>query len=387
VLHAYKVHQVDRPGGIPSVMAALARGEDGVSTASIVTARPWGRGRRLHLGGAPITQATSLGHVLSMPVAPTYPALLARACRQVDLLAHHAPFPLNDLAIACGLPERVALAVHWHADIVGRPTLARVLHPLLRRTLERADRIIVADSSMVTGSPLLGPLAAKCAVIPYGVDADYWQDVRGAQAAVDTLRQRFPRMVAAVGRLVAYKGFDVLVRALQHLDATAVVIGDGPARSALTRLARRVGVGDRLVFLGRTDHAQVRVHLHAARALAFPSVTAAEAFGIVQLEAMAAGLPIVNTMLPTAVPAVARHGQEGLTVPPGDPLALAAALGRLLDDPALARTLGERGRQRVRTMYGRSAFVALCTAVYRAAVAERRARVRMPAHAPGAAAQ
>lgn len=386
VLHAYKVHQVDLPGGIPSAMAALTRDEGGTSMTSIVTSRPRGRGRRFHLDGVPVTQATSFGHLFSMPVAPTYPLVLARAGRRADLLVHHAPFPLSDLAIACALPKHVALTVHWHAEIVGRPLLARVLRPLLQHTLQRADRIIVADRRMLAQSPLLLPQAGKCVVVPYGVDVDYWQDVRGMQAAIGRLRSRFPRMIVAVGRLVAYKGFDVLVRALQHLDATAVVIGEGPVGADLARLAGRLGVRDRLLLAGRTDHEQIKSYLHAAQVFAFPSVTAAEAFGIAQLEAMAAGLPVVNTMLPTAVPDVARDGQEGLTVPAGDAFALARALGRLLDDPALARTLGERGRQRARAVYGRSAFVARCTSVYRASVRERLAKGRTVALAPNPAA-
>jgi glycosyltransferase involved in cell wall biosynthesis len=101
----------------------------------------------------------------------------------------------------------------------------------------------------------------------------------------------------------------------------------------------------------------------------------AESFGIVQLEAMAAGLPVINTDLPTGVPHVARDGREGLTVPPGDPAALAAAINKLLDDQNFARRLGSAARTRVAAEYRAEVFVRRTEEVYEAAVAERRASI------------
>ncbi len=117
-------------------------------------------------------------------------------------------------------------------------------------------------------------------------------------------------------------------------------------RAELQGLAAELGVADRVCFEGRIARSRIRLLLHAAQVLAFPSVTEAEAFGLSQVEAMAAGLPIVNTQLPTTVPLVARHDQEALTVAPRDAAALAAALTRLLDDPALAARLGSAAQSR-----------------------------------------
>jgi rhamnosyl/mannosyltransferase len=116
----------------------------------------------------------------------------------------------------------------------------------------------------------------------------------------------------------------------------------------------------------------MKVHLHAARLYAFPSVGAAEAFGIVQLEAMAVGLPIVNTNLPTVVPHVARHGLEALTVPPNDPAALAAAISQLLADRELSQRFGAAGRRRAMTDYDLENFVRRVEEVYDQAVRSAR---------------
>ena len=101
-----------------------------------------------------------------------------------------------------------------------------------------------------------------------------------------------------------------------------------------------MGLNSRVRLTGLQERQQIKILLHAARAFPFPSLTLSESFGIAQLEAMAAGLPVVNTALATAVPHVARHGVEGLTVPPGDADALASALTRLLNDKELAEKFG-----------------------------------------------
>jgi len=228
VLHAYKVYFPDSYGGIPQVIETLTGlSRRGLET-SILVARVLGFGRSFCTDGARVRAVSSLGTVLSMPIAPIYPFVLASCARKADVVACHAPFPLADLGIMLGLPRRTALVVHWHAEVLGRPLLGRLLAPLVRRTLARADRIVVSDPTILESSELLAPFAEKCAVAPYGCDSGYWGRLDdGQRQAVDTIRKRWPRLVVAVGRLVSYKGYDVLIRALPHVDAHAVVIGEG----------------------------------------------------------------------------------------------------------------------------------------------------------------
>ena len=369
VLHAFKVFPPDVVGGITEVIAYISKGMAPRHESSVLVARSRGWGRRYTLDSLPVEALFSFGTLLSTPIAPSFPFVLARRSREADLVALHHPFPLNDIGVTLGLPRRTALVVHWHSEILRAQPLAGLLAPLIRHTLKRAQRIIVSHPTMVSESPFLAAHAEKCAVVPFGIDVPYWTELDSAQRrGVEELRSRYPLLVIATGRLVPYKGFDVLIEALRHVDATAVIVGEGPLRHDLLRLAQQRGVAERLILAGMLSRDDLKVHLHAAQLYAFPSVSAAEAFGIVQLEAMAAGLPIVNTNLPTGVPHVARHGLEALTVPPSDPAALAAAIAQLLDDRTLAQRLGAAGRRRATTEYDLQNFVERIEDVYEQAV-------------------
>jgi glycosyltransferase involved in cell wall biosynthesis len=170
-------------------------------------------------------------------------------------------------------------------------------------------------------------------------------------------------VVAAVGRCVAVKGFDLLVAALPRLAASApsarlLVVGDGPERQALARLARELRVRDRVSITGAT--ADVAAHLAAADVLAAPSRN--EGMGRVLVEAMALGLPVVGTAV-GGIPWVVADGETGRLVPAGDVPALADALADLAQDPALRRKLGEAAVARAE-LFSDEAAEAAMRAVY-----------------------
>jgi len=384
VLHAYKVFPPDIVGGITEVIAYIAEGMAPRHESSLLVARSRGWGRRYTFGTIPVEALFSFGTLLSTPIAPSFPFVLARRSRQAALVALHQPFPLNDIGVALGLPSETALVVHWHGEIVGQRSLTGLVAPFIRRTLARAQRIIVSQPALVSESPFLAAHGEKCAIIPYGIDVSYWTELDGAQRRrVDELRSRYPRLVMATGRLVPYKGFDVLIEALRHVDATAIIVGEGPLRDDLLRMAQQRGVAERVILAGMLSRDDLKVHLHAAQLFAFPSVSAAEAFGIVQIEAMAVGLSIVNTDLPTGVPHVARHGLEALTVSPNDPAVLAAAIAQLLADRPLAQRLGAAGRRRATTDYALQSFVQRIEEVYDEAMLAAGSRQSHPARAFG----
>jgi rhamnosyl/mannosyltransferase len=375
ISHFFKVYMPDAEGGIPTVISSLTRHPPDDISHGVLAARKVGWRHKRIADGVSIELVTSLGTLYSVPLAAGYIPAFVRTVKKANVAVHHAPFPLTDLAILLALPAHVALIIYWHADIVGYPRLKRLILPVLRRALARADKIIVSGAAMIENSELLKPFAAKCVVIPYGVDLEYWRSLDSADAAeIAELKRQHPRHIVALGRLVPYKGFDVLVRAMCHVDAQATIIGEGPQQDHLERLAAELGVADRIKFVGRLSRRGIKILFYSASVLAFPSVTEAEAYGIVQLEAMATGLPIVNTNLPTVVPWVARHDQEALTIPPNDPIALANALNTILDQPDLARRLGASASNRATNEFAEDLFRARMRETYLQALRAREAR-------------
>jgi glycosyltransferase involved in cell wall biosynthesis len=366
VLHAYKVFRPDVDGGVPAVITTVVGGSAPEVSSRILVARGRaGLGRTYGDNGTSVRAVASFGNCLGMPIAPGFPAALAAEARKADVVALHLPFPLNDIG-ALGIAGHIPIVVHWHADVIGRRMVARALEPLFHGTLRRAARIIVADSAIAENSNLLGAYRGKCEVVPFGIDTDDWGTLDPEQLhRAERLRERYPRLVVALGRLVPYKGFDVLVRASAQLDCHLVVIGTGKQQKYLEGIAADLGAKTKVSFTGYLSHGDVKVHLHAARVFAFPSITKAETFGIAQLEAMATGLPVVNTSIPTAVPRIARDGIEALTVPPHDVAALSAAISRLLNDEGLAGRLGAAGRERARDVFDQRQFLTRLNRIYR----------------------
>jgi glycosyltransferase involved in cell wall biosynthesis len=144
-------------------------------------------------------------------------------------------------------------------------------------------------------------------------------------------------------------------------------VGQGPMCSAWKRLAEACDARAEFEFTGPLPDDEVKAWLRASDTLVLPSISAAEAFGVVQLEAMASGLPVVSTRVATGVSWVNRDEETGLLVPPGDAGALRRALERLLADPSLRARLGAGGLARVRSEFTMPAMadrlVALCHSV------------------------
>jgi rhamnosyl/mannosyltransferase len=154
-----------------------------------------------------------------------------------------------------------------------------------------------------------------------------------------------PRLIVSVGRLVPYKGFEFLLQAMKNIDATLLLIGSGPLREQLEAAVERLGIAAKVHLLGHVG--DIVPYYRAAQMLVLPSVSRAESFGMVQLEAMACGIPVVNTELDSGVPEVSLHGVTGITVPPKDPQALSHAIRILLDNAETRANYGQAAAVRV----------------------------------------
>jgi glycosyltransferase involved in cell wall biosynthesis len=368
ILHLYKDYYPVR-GGVEGHLRLLAEGlaaRDHAVTALVSASGP--RGSAHELGGVRVVSAGRLGTLASAPISPSLPLLLAR--ERPDLLHLHHPYPPGDMA-ALLAARRVPLVVTYHSDIVRQRRVGRLLAPLFRATLGRARRIIATSPAYIRSSPFLAPLASRCRVVPLGVPLERYGLVDAAEVAA--VRARFPGpLLLFVGRLRYYKGADRLVRAMAHVPARAVFVGEDATvrRADLERLAAELGVAERVHFVGGQSDEELLAFYQAAQVFVLPSVERSEAFGIVQVEAQAAGLPVVCTELGTGTSFVTQHGRTGIVVPPDDVPALARALRALLASPAMAHAMGEAGRARAAREFGLERMLDRVEAVYEEAVGD-----------------
>jgi glycosyltransferase involved in cell wall biosynthesis len=327
------------------------------------------------IGGVDVLRLSRAFAYASTPVAYGMPgAIRLEATRPdpADLLHLHFPYPWGEVSwirAEAGLPT----VITYHSDIVRQKAALVVYSPLLRRFLSKVDLIISGSPNLIEHSEFLQPFADKCRVVPFGYDLTRYDPTPATLARAAKLREGHSRpIVLFVGRLVYYKGVDVLVRAMADVDADLVVIGTGPLEGKMREIAVAGGIADSVTFIPPVPDEELVAWYHAADVFCLPSVERSEAFGAVQVEAHACGTPVVSTDLPTGVPFVNQDGVTGLIVPPGDAGALGGALRRLIDDPELRARLGEQARDRAHTMFSLQAMTSGTMDVYREALEMRK---------------
>jgi glycosyltransferase involved in cell wall biosynthesis len=308
----------------------------------------------------PVTRVGTWGSAGSVPVAPAFAAHLRHVHSDVMIL--HEPNPWALLSYAAVRP-RLPLAVWFHSDVI-RPKLQYDLFyaPIARPAYREAARFIVSSPALAEQSAVLQPFRDRVTVIPFGIDVDRWCPTPAVAKRANEIRANSDRpIVLFAGRHVPYKGVQVLIEAASRLDVTVVILGDGPMHQAWSALAAEQRGPARFIFPGEVDDDEMHAHLIACHLFVLPSVTPQEAFGFVQLEAMACAKPVISTALPTGVPWV---NETGIVVTPNDVDALRRAIDRLAHDPALAARLGAAGKARARAEFGMSVMadrlVAVC---------------------------
>jgi rhamnosyl/mannosyltransferase len=328
-------------GGIESHLETLCRGINDHVDLRVIVSHDEAKTIRQSVDGVDVVRVGTWFQVASAPISLAMTHWIRRT--PADIVHIHLPNPIAVLSyLASG--HRGKLVMTYHSDVVRQKVLGAAFHLFLQMALARCRALIATSPGYMRSSPVLAARAKSCSIIPFGIPTHPFESCDPAARAA--IHQRYGnRLVLSVGRHVYYKGFQYLIRAMRDVDASLLMIGNGPLRNKLEAEAQAWGVSDRVHFLGEVD--DVRPYYHAADVFVLPSVARSEAFGIVQLEAMACGLPVINTSIPSGVPFVSVHEETGLTVPPGNAPELAAAIRRILDDNSLRTAFARAARQRV----------------------------------------
>ncbi len=337
-------------GGIERVVQQIAEGLKNEIELEVLVCKQRGKTVTEYINGVKITRAGSLGVLFSMPISLSFFSKVRKLSKDKDILHFHMPFPLGDFAcLLSGYRGKVVL--WWHSDIVRQKKLMKLYQPIMEWLLRRADVIVVATQGHIDGSDYLPKYKDKCVIIPYGVDSvvnykgdQYLKEVGSLHR--DKLKLLF------VGRLVYYKGCEVLLRAVSKVDGIELsIVGNGELEDKLKEETAKLGILDKVRFCGNLDEDELNIAFQECDVFVLPSILKSEAFGLVQIEAMAYGKPVINTSLPSGVPYVSLDKVTGLTVPPDDVQALADAIQWMVDHEEERIEMGKKARERVKEYF------------------------------------
>lgn len=352
----FKIYWPDNGGGIAKVMESIAEGFSDCEQ-EIIVCQDSRRKKSINdmYQGIPVRRCRQLFDLLSTPVSLQYLYDIRKRTKDSDIVIYHFPYPMVDLAVLLRLYSG-RLVVWWHCGFEKYKKLAPFYRPFVMHTLRKADRILVSSKGNIENSRVLRHFRKKCRIIPFCVSDECLNRGKAyASAAADRNRIR----ILFIGRLVWYKGCDILLKAfagMHRKDCELVLVGSGPLEQELKDLAASFPLKN-VVFTGMVSEEEKMRQIEACDFLVLPSVSKAEAFAVVQLEAMAFGKPVINTALKSGVPYVSIDGVTGITVKPGNIRELAAAMEELAGNAQLRKTYGENALRLVQSEYTQELMV------------------------------
>lgn len=297
-------------------------------------------------------------------IAPAMIVRLHRIKKEYDVVHIHHPDPMAALALfLSGYKGKVIL--HWHSDIVKQKMLLRFYKPLQEWLIKRADAIVGTSPVYARCSPFLKNVQHKVVCIPIGIDMPVC-DVK----ILERIKKRYAgkKIIFSLGRLIEYKGYRYLIEAARYLDNECKVIigGNGPLKEELQAMIVHDGLQDKVELLGFISDDELPAYFEACDLFCLSSIQKTEAFGIVQIEAMAFGKPVVATRIKdSGVSWVNAHGVSGLNVAPGNAQELAGAISTILHDRELYGALSTGARRRYLEMFTRKTMINMCVELYK----------------------
>ncbi|MCG2829229.1 glycosyltransferase family 4 protein [Methanothermobacter sp. K4] len=278
-----------------------------------------------------------------------------------DIINAHMPVPFYaDMSAIVSKRAGVPFVLTYHNDVVknrGPLSLISSLynHTLLQITLRAADRIITPSPYVYNESDIMKEFSKKLVLIPPGVDPELYSPSEGSAMIEYGLNKESKSIlfVGSMNRGHTHKGVEILLKAFSRIESDEtylILAGTGDMIPEYKKIAESLGIGDRTIFTGFINEESLIELYRLSSLLVLPTISVAEGFGMVLIEANACGTPVIGSEV-GGIKYVVRDGETGILVPPGDPVALANAITRLLDNEELAAKMGSNGRKMVMKNY------------------------------------
>ncbi|CAG9175552.1 D-inositol-3-phosphate glycosyltransferase [Cupriavidus laharis] len=291
-----------------------------------------------------------------------------RQSEWADVIHYHFPWPFGDILHKLVRPAKPAL-VTYHSDIVRQRTLLKLYRPLMHHFLGGMDRIVATSPNYLETSDVLLKYKDKVSLIPIGIDAESYPTP--STGLVESWRNKLGEgFFLFVGVIRYYKGLHILLKAAQGTQFKVVIVGAGPIEAELKEQAERLGLTN-VHFLGALPDLDKMALLQLCGAVVFPSHLRSEAFGVTLLEGAMLGKPMISSEIGTGSSFVNVDGETGLVVTSGDAAAFQAAMCKLDGSPQLARSMGQKAKERFAKLFTADRMAAAYAKVYRELTAKK----------------
>lgn len=349
ILHIVKTYY-PRVGGIETAVRQIAEGtaRHGHEVRILCFAERGAKDGEDELNGVKITRVKPLFNVGSASVSLKYLNEYRKFAREADIIHFHTPNPFGELAFCLFGSYGAKTLCTYHLDPVKPKIFVWMYTKLLGKFMKKVDVICPTSPHYIISSKVICDYLEKCRTVPLGVEVSSFQKVSDEKIAeVESLVSHLKRpRILFCGRFAYFKGIPCLLDALNMLpECTLIMVGDGPKREDTERRIDELKLRDRIYLAGLQSGEIYRAFFHVADIFAFPS-TWPESFGIVGLEALAAGLPVITTEIWAGSSYFNDDGKTGIIIPPEDPVALAEAVRTITGNPELKRKMSENAKIR-----------------------------------------
>ena len=274
---------------------------------------------------------------------------------KTDIIHFHMPVIQNVviwfILYHLGLLRYKKMFITYHGAIVGYDKFMKPFWGLYKYFYKKADKIHVLSPNVIESDSILTPYRDKCVIVPYGIDTN----IELYEDEVQKIKEQYSnkKIILCCGRLVKFKGFQYVIEAMKNVEnAILLIMGDGPLMNSFNAYIDENNLKNKVILLGAvSDKKQKEIYYQACDIFVLSSIQTSESFGIVQLEAMKYGKPIINTNLGTGVNYVSIHEETGLTVEPRNPEQLADAINKLINNEELKLQYGQKAKKRINDLF------------------------------------
>jgi len=365
VLQVYKDYFPPVRGGIEGHINLLANGlkENGVDV-EVLVSNTSSRLEKENIDGIPVTKVPQIGRYASASLNMNFSYWINKLGEKADILHFHFPNPTAEISyLISGLNRKIV--VTYHSDIIRQARLLKIYSPFLKQFLKKADDIIITSPNYLETSPYLVNFKTKCTLVPFGINLSEFDSNFLEKKVIENIRDQYGHsIILFIGKFRYYKGLHVLIESMKTVEGRLLLIGGGPLEFDLKRQVSKLHLGHKIIFLGELTDSEKINYLHACDVFVLPSIYRSEAFGIVQLEAMACSKPVVCTELGTGTSFVNQHEKTGLVVKPNDHDALSQSINHILRNPEIKERYGKAGYKRVSNYFSQERMVREVISIY-----------------------